>query len=133
MNQLFDYFFWFTQPSTILSETDKLFAYIFIAMMVLGILFRLAAKFVAVHPTTKKILMKFWLLLFAVGFSGVFWAVLRYENTYIFARRYWAGLNFIIGVIWFGIVLKYLIVNYRAEKISVDREQLKSKYLPRAK
>lgn len=133
MDRFLDYFFWFTQPSTILSEVDKLFAYIFIGMMVSAILFRLAAKFAAKHPINKKLLMKFWQLMFVIGFSGVFWAVLRYENTYIFARRYWAGLNFIVGLLWLGMIAKYVIFNYRSEKSNLDREQLKSKYLPKAK
>jgi hypothetical protein len=133
MNFLFDKFFWFVQPSTFLSETDKLFIYIFAAMVIGAIILRLAARFLTKNPVTKKMLMKFWSWGFVIGTSGILWGAMRYENTYILGRRYWAGINFVVGFVWLILILKYLAFSYRREKIEFDRESIKSKYLPKSR
>ncbi|OGE73606.1 MAG: hypothetical protein A3I07_01085 [Candidatus Doudnabacteria bacterium RIFCSPLOWO2_02_FULL_42_9] len=124
-----DKFFWYFQPSTLLSVADKLFIYIFIAILAIAILLRIVKRFVrnAVH---RKLLTKFWHLTFTLGISGIIWSVFRYENTPLFARRYWAGLIFLAGIVWLLFILKYLIFNYRRELFEFGREQVKSKYMP---
>jgi len=122
-------YFWFTQPSSFLSPEDRTLFYLFVGMTVLGIIFRLVAKYSA-NQINRKIWMKFWHLFFWIGISGLIWFGMRYENTFIFAQRYWAGLDLLIGIIWLLFILKYLIFNYRGQKTEYERELLKNKYLP---
>ncbi len=124
-----DKFFWYYQPSTFLSSTDKLFIYIFIGILGLSILTRIAKVFVK-NPVHRKLVNKFWQLFFSLGISGIIWSVFRYENTPTFARRYWAGLIFVVGIIWLLFVLKYLIFNYRKDLAEYQRESVKNKYMP---
>jgi hypothetical protein len=129
-NDLTDYFFWFIQPPTNLIQLDRIFIYVFLGFLVLAFVVRIAARFAVSNPITKKVLLKFWGLMFTVGFSGLIWGVMRYENTPIFARRYWAGLSFAIGIIWLLFIVKYLIFNYQSQKQDYQREEVKNKYLP---
>jgi hypothetical protein len=126
---MFDYFFWFAQPSTILTQEDKILGIIFLAMLVVAIVFRVLAWF-AKNPVNKELYKKFWSLFFWTGLSGVIWLGIRYENTQLFGRRYWAGLTLLVGVIWLGFIVKYLAFNYRSKKMEYNKESIKNKYLP---
>ena len=129
LEQLKSYYFWFSQPSTLLSVEDKYFLYLFLSLILLGVVLWLSRKLSA-NPVNKKLLNKFSAVAFYTGLSGLFWFGLRFENPPIFARRYWAALTIIVALIWLGFVLKYLIINYSTEKIQAQREFVKNKYIP---
>jgi hypothetical protein len=131
MSNLTSYYFWFTQPSTTLSPADKTLIYIFFGMLAVSIVFLFASKFTK-HLIYRKLFKKFWHLIFWIAIGGVVWSALRYENTPIFAERYWAGLNFVIGIVWLIFILKYLVFNFRGEKSEYDHELIRSKYLPKS-
>jgi hypothetical protein len=133
MNQLTDRFFWFSQPSTILSSSDKVLIYIALGLLVFGILIRITILLARPNAVDKKLLLKIWQFGFWIGLSGIIWGALRYEGTPIFAQRYWAGLNYIIGILWLTLILKYLLFKYRQEKLEYNRELMKSKYLPKSR
>lgn len=128
-NNLTNYYFWFTQPSSFLSPEDRMFFYVFVGIAVLAILFRVAARLVQ-HHINRKLLMRLWYLAFSVGLSGLIWYGMRYENTYIFARRYWAGLTLLVGIVWLLFIIKYLVFQYRGEKTDYEKELVRRKYLP---
>jgi hypothetical protein len=129
-DRLTDYYFWFPQPPTILSQPDMFFGYIFAGIFILAIVVRIVARFMS-HDIYRKALLKFWYLGLTVGLSGLIWFGMRYENTQIFGRRYWAGLTLLVGLVWLVPVLKYLIMNFVKEKKEYERELIKNKYLPR--
>jgi hypothetical protein len=129
---MFDYFFWFVQPSSILSSEDKIFLYIFAALVLVSILFRVAAWLVR-NKEDKKLLMKVWHWAFWIGISGLLWFAMRNENTPIFGRRYWAGIVIIAGIIWLLFILKYLIFNYPKLRSEYFKQQVKNKYIPGSK
>jgi len=131
-NKLFDYYFWFIQPSTVLSNSDNIFGYISLALLAAAIVFRLLISFNK-NETNRKLFRKIWHLTLSLGISGLIWFGLRFENTPLFAERFWFGLIVIIGIIWGLFILKYLIFNFSSEKTEADREMLKSKYLPKSK
>ncbi|HEV8601236.1 MAG TPA: hypothetical protein VGQ87_01405 [Patescibacteria group bacterium] len=127
-----DYYFWFSQPSSILNNYDQLFGYIFLGLAVLGLaLWGLA--WVVKHPTVKTLLNRLAAWTFSTGISGLVWFAFRYENTPIFGKRFWAGLAFLVGIIWLGFILKYFFFRYFKDKKEYDDFQLKSKYMPSAK
>src|SRR6185503_5172976 len=110
LNKLFDYYFWFTQPATILTPEDMTLAYIFLGIMVLAVVFWVLTKLIS-HQIKAKVFKKFWHLTLPIGLSGLVWLGLRYENTPLFAQRFWAGLTLIIGLLWLLVIVKYLIFN----------------------
>ncbi len=130
MSQFADKFFWFAQPSSILSPADKYFAYLFLGLLVLAVIFALVARFTK-HKVNKNLLKRFFSLSLYTALSGLVWFGMRYENTQLLGRRYWAGIVILTAIIWLGFILKYLIFNYGKEKSEFDRELVKSRYLPR--
>ena len=131
-NRIFDYYFWFSQPSTILTNADNYLGYIFAALFILAIVFRATVAF-AKNPITQTLFRKFWNLALFTSLSGLVWLAVRYENTPIFGQRYWAGITLVIGIIWLFFILKYLIIEYRVQKKEYDREIIKNKYIPKSR
>ena len=129
LTKLFDYFFWFTQPSTILTNADKVFGYLFLASLLLAIILGVWGRFIS-NQADKKLVKKFYLLTLNLGIAGLFWFGVRFENIPILAERFWAGAILIIGFIWLLFIVKYLAFNFRAEKVNYEREQIKNKYIP---
>jgi hypothetical protein len=127
-----DYYFWFTQPPTAPTVHDLWAFYIFAGMVLAsGLLF--ALRFSIKHTIVKQALRKFIILLLTVGIVGIIWYAFRFEGTPIFAKRIWAGLILLGGVIWIGFVLKYMLFRFNADKSEYDNNLLKSKYLPKRK
>lgn len=128
--KLYDYYFWFTQPATILSRADFVFGYLFLAVLLLAIILGVWARFIP-HEVVKKLVKKFFLLTLNLGLVGLFWLAVRFENIPILAERFWAGLILILGLVWLLFIVKYLIFDFRPEKLAYEKEQVKNKYIPR--
>src|SRR3989344_8891102 len=114
MNVLLDSNFWFIQPSFTLNQFDLIFGYLFAGLLTLGIIVRIAKIFIG-HRVSKKLLMKFFYPAFVIGLIGIFWFGLRFENTPIFAKRFWVGTVILGGIVWFGFFLKYALFKYLVE------------------
>lgn len=126
---LIDYFFWFTQPTTAFRQYDWWFGYLYAGLLGSGLALYVIRRFVT-HPITKKLMGKIMAMSLTMGFSGLVWLGLRYENIPIFAKRFWAGLLLLGLLIWIGYVVKYLVFNFRSEHKIYDAESIKRKYLP---
>ena len=128
-NKIVDYYFWFTQPATIFTSEDYVLAYIFLGLLILAVIFWTSVKF-SKNTVNRKVFKKFWHLFLGTGLVGLVWLLLRYENTYIFSKRFWAGLDIALGIIWLLFILKYLIFDYRRESREYERQIVKDKYIP---
>ncbi|OGE82352.1 MAG: hypothetical protein A3B10_02635 [Candidatus Doudnabacteria bacterium RIFCSPLOWO2_01_FULL_44_21] len=124
-----NYYFWFSQPSTILNQTDFYIGYFFAACLAVAIIFLVIARF-AKHQTIKNIWKRIWHLSLTLAISGGFWFLFRYENTPLFSRRFWVGLIGLMGIVWLIFILKYLIFNFAKEKKEYEHEQMRNKYIP---
>ncbi|MBI2355900.1 MAG: hypothetical protein HYV13_01675 [Candidatus Doudnabacteria bacterium] len=125
----FDYFFWFSQPSSILGTLDLVFGYFFAALFAVGILL-LPAKRLVRHEVVRVLVRKFMVKDLVIGLTGLIWFGMRYENIPIFARRFWAGFLVLILAVWVIWILKYLAFDFFKAKKEFDQLQLKSKYMP---
>lgn len=125
----FDYYFWFSQPPTILTKFDLFVGYLFLALFVVGMVLLLAKRFIN-HRTYAKLVRKFMFMDLTVGSLGLIWFAMRYESIPIFAKRFWTGGLLAILAVWILWILKYLFLNFFREKQEFEQEQLKSKYLP---
>jgi hypothetical protein len=130
MHQLFSYYFWSTQPALDLNKYDLFFGYLFVGLLALAILLQIIRRFLR-HPIAKKLSAKFQNLALTISIFGLVWFGFRYESTPVMARRLWAGLILLCGIIWLLFILKYLVFDFWREKNQYEREQVKNKYLPR--
>ena len=124
-----DYYFWFLQPSSFLDNFDKVIAVVFAALLAIGIILKLVSIMFK-NPIVVKLLNRFYKLTFWTGLFGLIWFGFRYENTPIFAKRFWAAAIVILGMVWLGWVVKYLAFNFFAEKKEFESESLKRRYIP---
>lgn len=126
---VFDYFYWFSQPSVARGSEMWFWVIIFLVM----ILFGLVSKFIAQNVKEKylsKIYLSFGTIGLSVGLVGLFWMFLRQERVPFLAWRFWL-------IIIFGVALWRLIVNIRfivTRAPAIRKEQAekneKDKYLP---
>lgn len=128
-SKLYDYYFWFTQPAPVLISSDKILGLIFLVFLIASIVLAIIKRFFK-QPPTNKLAGKFVNLFWVIGLSGLVWLGLRYENTPIFSIRAWAGLVFLIGLVWLGFIIKYFLFGYFKELKQYHHEELKSRYLP---
>lgn len=101
----------------------------FTVLFLLGIVFLIVKRFVN-NPVTRKLLTKLVAKDLTMGLVGLFWAGMRYENTPIFAKRFWVGLILAVFVLWFGYILKYMFFGFRREKKEYADLQMRNKYMP---
>jgi len=127
--KLLTYDYWFKLPPIFFTVGDKILFWGFVVLFALGIVLWILAKYQE-HKVNLKLVRKLNSFSFWIGFSGLVWALLRYENTPVFALRMWAGIVLVCGIIWFLFILKYLLMNYFKEKKEYDYLQIKNKYIP---
>jgi len=127
-NQLTSNYFWFGVPTINLTPADKLFAYIFIGLIVIGVIALLALR-LKDKQHCDIIIRKIQSLGLYMGSFGLFWFWVRYENVSIFGDRYWAGLVMLITLIWAGRITKFSLIDYKQIRALEEKEAIKKKYL----
>ncbi len=129
---MIDRFFWLAQPTTMLHVYDKWAIYLFAFLFIVGMVLAGAVRFIR-HPVIKKLVRKLVTKDLTLGGVGLIWAGMRYENTPIFAKRFWAGLILLILIVWLLYIFRYLLFAFQREKSEYDEFQVKNKYMPRKK
>lgn len=125
---MFDYHFWFSQPSAFLDKLDLWFGWLFAVLTVLGV-FLYLLTWANKHPIVHKLMVKFSVWFFSIGLLGLLWFLFRYENTPIFGKRFWAPLVLGLGLVWAVFPIKYVVTGFLIEKREHDGTVLKNKYL----
>lgn len=127
---LTDYYFWFSQPSTILNNYDWVAGYIFAGLVALSLIVWVVRKFFVEHQIVKKLLVKYDTALFWIGLIGLLWFGFRYQAIPIFSKRIFAGSIMLFGLVWLGYVKWYFIRRFFKEKTEFDYNQVKGRYMP---
>jgi hypothetical protein len=130
MNQFFTTKYLFEINRVMLERSDKAFLVIGIALFVFAILFKLAAK-LSPSPTDAKYRNKLFTLFLSIGLAEIIWFGARYELIRFFGSHFVALLILLIGFIWFVMLIVKAIKNYKSEKQTWEKEQVKMKYLPK--
>lgn len=112
-----------------LEKSDKVFLMIGALLVVLAIVFKIAAK-LAPSEVDSKYRNKLFNLFMYIGFAEVIWFGLRYQNIKFFGSHFVAMLVLLIGLVWFVYLLVKMFKNYGQEKIVWEKEQVRQKYLP---
>lgn len=129
-NAIFTKLFWFTFPTFTLISLDRVFMWIFVALVAIGII----APVINLWNNDlllQNIIKRFRNLGLTTGILGLLWFALRYEYTPLFSYRYWAGLIFLIGIVWLGFIIKYLIFDLKRDRKEIANKIVKEKYLPK--
>ena len=115
--------------AVIYTRSDKLFFALGAVMVILAIVFKIAALS-ALNPVDKKYRDKFYRLFLTIGVSEVIWYLCRRENVSFFNTPFVAWLVVLIGLIWFLTIVVKTIKYYSEEKTIWEKEQVRQKYLP---
>ncbi len=126
---LTDYFFWFAQPSTVLSNYDFVLGYIFAGFVALSLILWLVKKFFIQHPVTQRLVARTANAMFWMGVVGLIWFSFRYQAIPILSKRFLAALVILIWLVWIGNIKLYFWRRYFPEKQEYDNLQLKNKYI----
>jgi hypothetical protein len=110
-------------------KTDKALGFLGAALIVLGLVFKLAALY-APSPVDAKYRGKFFTLFFSIGLSEVIWYGFRVEYVTFFGSHLVAFLILLTGLIWFVVLVVKMIKNYSKEKQEWEKQQVRQKYLP---
>ncbi len=114
----------------VITNSDKLFFLIGSISVVLAIILKLAALY-APTPIDKVVREKLYRLFLTIGILEILWFGAKDENVYVFGTHAMALGILLIGLIWFGFIVSYIIKNYRRERVTWEKTQVKLKYLPK--
>jgi hypothetical protein len=129
---LTDYFFWFSQPSSILDNYDKAACYFFAGCVALGIVLWITYFFTK-NPVIRQAVSRVRKMFFWIGIMGLVWFGFRYENTPIFSKRMWPGLIGLIGLVWLFFVVKYFVTEFSKDRAQYNNELIRNKYISKAR
>lgn len=114
----------------LLTRSDKLIFVIGAVLVVVAIVFKIAALY-APTPVDKLLRNKFYKLFLTIGLLEVVWFGFRYEEVTFFGSHFVAFVILLIGAIWFVQLIFSIFKNYKADKTVWEKEQIKLKYLPK--
>jgi hypothetical protein len=120
----------FTVNRVFLARSDKLFFVVGAALVIVAIVFKIAALY-APNPLDKILRNKFFNLFLTIGLLEVVWFGARYENIMFFGSHFLALLILLIGLVWFIFLAASIMKNYRSDKLMWEKEQVRLKYLPK--
>jgi hypothetical protein len=122
--------FLFQIDRVMLHREDKVFLVAGAILVVLAVIFKLAAIY-APTPIDAKYRQKFYNLFLTIGLSEVVWFGARYYFIGFFGSHFVALLILLIGLAWLVFIVSKMVKNYRTEKVFWEKEQIKLKYLPK--
>lgn len=113
-----------------IEPADKALMFVGLVLVVLAILFKLAAIY-APTPVDKKHRGRFFNLFAWIGFSELLWFAARAQFIRFFGTRFVALLILLIGLAWLVPLVVKSFRHYSAEKEQWEKDQVKQKYLPK--
>jgi hypothetical protein len=116
--------------SAFVSPGEKLFFILGVVLLLLAIVTKIAGM-LAPSPVDSKHRNKFYMLFLTIGIAEVVWYGLRYQNVRFFGTRFVAWVILLSGLVWLITLLVKALRNYSKEKTGWEKQQLKSKYLPK--
>jgi len=112
------------------SPQEKLFFLSGVILILLSVVLKIASV-LAPNPVDSKYRRKFYGLFLSVGLAEIFWYLCRYENVMFFGTRFVLFLIILIGIVWLAVILAGMLKNYKKEKQTWEKEQVRLKYLPK--
>jgi len=98
--------------------------------VLLGVVLKISSV-LAPNPVDGKYRLKFYHLFLSIGLGEIIWYLCRYENAGFFGSHFVALFVVLIGIIWLMAILASVFKNYKTEKTTWEKEQVRLKYLPK--
>ena len=113
-----------------IEPADKVLMSVGLALVLLAIIFKLAAAY-APTPVDKKYRSKFFNLFAWIGLLELVWFGARAQYVRFFGTRFTALLILLVGLAWFVPLVISSFKHYSEEKTQWEKDQVKAKYLPK--
>lgn len=113
-----------------IQPADKFFLLAGMAAMVVAIIFKLGAKF-SPSPVDAKYRNKLFNVFLFLSLAEIIWYGARAQLVRFFGTHFAAMLIILIAFVWLVISLWKMFRNYRTEKSTWEKEQVRLKYLPK--
>jgi hypothetical protein len=120
--------FWFGVDRLSIHLSDNLFLYAGLALLGLGILTLIYARF-ASNQFLSRVAMRAAKILVTIGLLEAFWYLLRIQYVQALGTRFTAMLILLAGVIWLYWPIKYLVSHYKVDMEKAERAASREKYL----
>jgi amino acid transporter len=134
LSPLFSLSFWFTLQQNALSPGFARAFFIVFALIIIGAaVMRIVARNAKEDRYTVRLYRKIAAAGMTMGFIGLFWLFLAFEEVYLFGARFWFLFWLVGGGVWV-----YFIVIFAKKKIPALRTEdahmrEANKYLPKKK
>jgi uncharacterized membrane protein len=122
--------FWFGIDRASLHTSDKMFLFIGVAMIVVGIVAFIYARF-AKNQFLARAARWFGKIFLTTGLFEGIWFALRSQYVYVLGTRFVATLLLVWALIWLYFPVKYLLRNYKLDMERAERQASRDKYLAR--
>ncbi len=113
-----------------IEPADKALMFVGLVLVVLAVVFKLAAVY-APTSVDKKYRAKFFNLFAWIGVSELVWFAARAQYVRFFGTRFVAFLILLIGLVWLVMLAVKTFRKYSAEKQEWEKQEVKQKYLPK--
>lgn len=125
--------FWFElQQTALVPQYNRAFFLIFAGMLVLSTIVRIVRrKWQKRDKYLARGFDRFANLLFAQGIFGLVLLWFNYEELYLLGARFWFLIWAILGLIWFGSIVRYIVKTAPELREKAEARGEVNKYLPR--
>ena len=113
-----------------IEPADKFFLLVGVVALVIAVILKLAAKF-SPSPIDSKYRNKLFNVFLFVAVAEIVWYGARAQLVRFFGTHFVAMLVILIALAWLIMVFWKMFRNYRGEKQSWEKEQVRLKYLPK--
>lgn len=129
IKEFFSYQYLFQIDRVVVHQSDRALGFLGAGLLVLGVVFKLAAMY-APSSVDSKYRNIFFKLFFSIGLAEIIWYICRLEFVSFFGSHFVAFIILLIGIVWFIITLIKIIKHYSQDKQIWEKEQVRAKYLP---
>ncbi len=131
LKNFFHFSYWFTQPDAAVYGVRAFWIAFFIILLAAGVALLILRAFKS-ENAVRLVLSRGANALLTLGILGLLWFVFRQQNVAILSMRFWMLVWVVAAVIWFGSVLRYVVLRMPAIKAENREREIREKYLPKA-
>ncbi|MDB4939801.1 MAG: hypothetical protein JWO40_226 [Candidatus Doudnabacteria bacterium] len=110
------------------SISDKLFLALALILLAIAIFFVVTIKNIK-NPIQKNLYSRWQNLGFTISILVLIWIFLRYEGIAQISDHWIVLVIYLIGLIWAGSIIRYVLNQYKPKMDAYKGEQLKKKYM----
>ncbi len=130
-NKLWNSLYLFGPNPLSLSRSDYIFFWIGVGFVIIAIVAKIFVWLSEKNSPPRHLLSRFFHLFFTTGLLTLFWFGMRFENIPWLSTHFLELCFLLMGLVWFGFILKYLLFDFGPQVRAWRDEATKRKYLAR--